>query len=211
MRVVIIDYGSGNTRSVERALASAAAGQSVDLEVTAEPERIRAADRLVLPGVGHFADCKAGLLAAEGALEAMTEAVRRRGVPFLGVCVGMQLLADVGREDGDTPGLGWIGGAVERLAPADPALRVPHMGWNALAFQRPHPAFAGLAGAPHVYFVHGYAMRLADEADCVATAEYGGRIVAALARDNIIGTQFHPEKSQKTGQILLKSFLDWAP
>lgn len=212
-QLAIIDYGSGNVRSVARALHAAAseARLAMRVELTADPDRIRSADRIVLPGVGHFADCAEGLRARPGLIEAMTDAVRAGGRPFLGVCVGMQLLADVGREDGDTPGLGWIGGAVERLAPADPALRVPHMGWNALAFQRPHPAFAGLAGAPHVYFVHGYAMRLADEADCVATAEYGGRIVAALARDNIIGTQFHPEKSQKTGQILLKSFLDWAP
>lgn len=215
-RLAIIDYGSGNVRSVSRALESAAAGAGVKLEtdLTDDADRIRRADRIVLPGVGHFADCAAGLAARHGVTEALVEAVFRKGVPFLGVCVGMQLMADVGREDVETRGLGWIPGAVERIRPRGPtgaALPVPHMGWNVLTDVKPHPVLAGLGREPHVYFVHSYAL-IPEKADQVAArCDYGGSFVAAVARDNIFGTQFHPEKSQQAGQTLLGNFLKWKP
>jgi glutamine amidotransferase len=211
-RLAIIDYGSGNVRSVRRALEAAASASEIPLEVdlTDDADRIRRADRLVLPGVGHFADCAAGLAARDGVTEAMVEAVFRKGVPFLGVCVGMQLMAEVGREDVETRGLGWIAGAVERIRPAG-ALPVPHMGWNVLTDIRPHPVLAGLGPEPHLYFVHSYAMIPANRTHIAARCDYGGAFVAAVARENMFGTQFHPEKSQKAGQILLANFLRWAP
>jgi glutamine amidotransferase len=165
----------------------------------------------VLPGVGHFADCAAELAARDGVTEAMIEAVFRKGVPFLGICVGMQLMADVGREDVETRGLGWMPGAVERIRPKDPALPVPHMGWNVLTDMQPHPLLAGLGPEPHVYFVHSYAITPANAAHIAARSDYGGPFAAAVARDNLFGTQFHPEKSQRAGQILLASFLRWKP
>jgi glutamine amidotransferase len=212
-RLAIIDYGSGNVRSVRRALEAAAlgAGVSLDADLTDDPDRIRRADRVVLPGVGHFADCAAGLAAREGVTEALIEAVFRKGVPFLGVCVGMQLMADVGREDVETRGLGWIPGAVERLKPNDPALPVPHMGWNTLTGMIEHPVLAGLGAEPHVYFVHSYALTAEIASQVAARCDYGGPFVAAVARDNIFGTQFHPEKSQQAGQRLLANFLNWKP
>lgn len=216
IRLAIIDYGSGNVRSVRRALEAAAAHAGLDVraEITADADTIARADRIVLPGVGHFADCAEGLNARADAREAMSEAVRARGVAFLGVCVGMQLLADVGREDVETPGLGWVAGAVERLTPA-PALPVPHMGWNELVAMSGHPVLAGLGSSggegPHVYFTHSYAFAAADAADVAAWCDYGGRFAAAVARDNIFGVQFHPEKSQQTGLRLLANFLRWAP
>ena len=211
--LALIDYGSGNVRSVRRALESAAADAGLALEValTADPETVLAADRIVLPGVGHFADCAAGLAARPGLIEAMNEAARLRGRPFLGVCVGMQLLADVGREDANTPGLGWIGGAVERMRPSDSALPVPHMGWNALAPVQAHPVLDGLGPDPHVYFTHSYVFQPDDARSIAAEFSYGGRFVAAIARDSLLGVQFHPEKSQKTGQRLLADFLRWKP
>jgi glutamine amidotransferase len=216
-RLAIIDYGSGNVRSVRRALESAAhrAGISLEADLTDDADRIRRADRVVLPGVGHFADCAAGLAARHGVTEALVEAVFRKGVPFLGVCVGMQLMADVGREDVETRGLGWIPGAVERIRPARSpegiALPVPHMGWNVLSDMKPHPVLAGLGPEPHVYFVHSYAFNASNPAHVAARCDYGGLFTAAVARDNLFGTQFHPEKSQRAGQILLANFLAWKP
>jgi glutamine amidotransferase len=212
IRAVIIDYGSGNVRSVRRALESAAAHAELDLHVavTADPDLIARADRIVLPGVGHFADCAEGLDATPGARAAMTEAVRQRGAPFIGVCVGMQLLADVGREDVETPGLGWVHGAVERIKPTG-ALPVPHMGWNELVGCADHPVLAGLGDGCHVYFTHSYALNAADARDVAAWCDYGGRFTAAVAKGNIFGVQFHPEKSQQAGQRLLANFLRWKP
>jgi glutamine amidotransferase len=213
IRLALIDYGSGNVRSVRRALEAAAAqaGRELSVDLTAEPERIRAADRLVLPGVGHFADCARGLRAQPGLVEALEDTVRRQGRPFLGVCVGMQLMADVGREDEEVPGLGWIGGAVERIRPSDPALPVPHMGWNALGGPMSHPVLKGLGGKPEVYFTHAYALSPARTSDIAATCDYGGAIAAAVACETMFGTQFHPEKSQAVGLRLLANFLAWAP
>ncbi|MEZ6029243.1 MAG: imidazole glycerol phosphate synthase subunit HisH [Hyphomonadaceae bacterium] len=212
-RLAIIDYGSGNVRSVQRALEAAANHHEIRLDVilTDDPDRIRQSDRIVLPGVGHYADCAAGLAARKGVIPAMTEAIFRRGVPFLGICVGMQLMADVGREDVETRGLGWIPGAVERITPSDPALPVPHMGWNVLTDIRSHPVLSGLGPEPHVYFVHSYAMKPEIHDHIAARCDYGGKFVAAVARDNLFGAQFHPEKSQKAGQQLLANFLRWKP
>lgn len=211
-RLAIIDYGSGNVRSVQRALEAAANHHEIKLTaiLTDDPDRIRQADRIVLPGVGHFADCAAGLASRSGVAEALNEAVFRSRRPFLGVCVGMQLMATVGREDVETRGLGWIPGVVERIAP-QPALPVPHMGWNVLTDMKAHPVLADLGPEPHVYFVHSYAMK-PEMRDHIATrCDYGGKFVAAVARDNLFGTQFHPEKSQMAGQTLLANFLRWKP
>ncbi len=211
--LALIDYGSGNVRSVRRALESAAnaAGLPLDVTLTADPDVVRAADRIVLPGVGHFADCAAGLRSRPGLIEAMDETARVRARPFLGVCVGMQLLADVGREDADTPGLGWIGGAVERLRPSDASLPVPHMGWNTLEIDRPHPVLDSLGTDANVYFTHSYVFQ-PERAEAVAASfAYGGRFAAAIARETLVGVQFHPEKSQKTGQTILAGFLRWKP
>jgi glutamine amidotransferase len=216
-RLAIIDYGSGNVRSVQRALEAAAHGAGIPLEATLtdDPEKIMASDRIVLPGVGHFADCAAGLASRRGVTEAIAEAVLGKGRPFLGVCVGMQLMADVGREDVETPGLGWIPGAVERIRPANSesgaALPVPHMGWNVLRDIRSHPVMASLGPEPHAYFVHSYALTATNSAHVAARCDYGGMFTAAVARDNLFGTQFHPEKSQQAGQRLLANFLNWKP
>lgn len=212
-RLAIIDYGSGNVRSVQRALEAAANHHEIRLDVvlTDDPDRIRQADRIVLPGVGHYADCAAGLIARTGVTEALNEAVFRSRRPFLGICVGMQLMADVGREDVETRGLGWIPGAVERITPSDPNLPVPHMGWNTLTDMRDHPLFNGLGPEPHVYFVHSYALKAEKRDHVAARCDYGGKFVAAVARDNLFGAQFHPEKSQKAGQLLLANFLRWKP
>lgn len=212
-RLAIIDYGSGNVRSVQRALEAAANHHEIRLDVvlTDDPDRIRQADRIVLPGVGHYADCAAGLIARTGVTEALNEAVFRSRRPFLGICVGMQLMADVGREDVETRGLGWIPGAVERITPSDPNLPVPHMGWNTLTDMRDHPLFNGLGPDPHVYFVHSYALKAEKRDHVAARCDYGGKFVAAVARDNLFGAQFHPEKSQKAGQLLLANFLRWKP
>jgi imidazole glycerol-phosphate synthase subunit HisH len=207
MAVALIDYGSGNLRSAEKALARAGG----DVAVTSDPAVVAKADRVVLPGVGAFADCMAGLRAIPGMVEALSEAVRNRGVPFLGICVGMQLTASVGREFGDHPGLGWIEGEVVRMAPSDPTLKIPQIGWNELTFTRPHPVFAGIAADANVYFVHSYAMRPARAEDTLATTDYGGTFAAVVGRDNILGTQFHPEKSQAVGLALLCNFLAWQP
>lgn len=209
-RVALIDYGSGNLRSAEKALVRAADGKS-EVVVTCDPETVAAADRVVLPGVGAFAACMSALQARPGLIEAMTEAVRRRGAPFLGVCVGMQLMATRGLEFGVTPGLDWIPGEVRRLEPSDPAAKIPHMGWNALTDVADHPLFAGLKDGRAVYFTHSFAFYPNDPADVAAWAEHGGRFPAAVARGNMAGVQFHPEKSQHSGLNLLASFLEWRP
>jgi glutamine amidotransferase len=209
-RVALIDYGSGNLRSAEKALSRIAAG-AAEIVVTADPEAIARADRVVLPGVGAFAACMAALEARPGVIEAMTEAVRRRGAPFLGICVGMQLLATRGLEFGETRGLDWIAGDVKKLAPADPAIKVPHMGWNTLTGVADHPLFAPLADGEAVYFTHSFAIFPEDSADVTAYVEHGGRFPAAVARGNVAGVQFHPEKSQKPGLALLQRFLEWRP
>lgn len=208
---VLIDYGSGNLRSAEKALLRAArnGGDSVRVEVTADPDAIAAADRLVLPGVGAFAACMGALNERPGVVEAMNRAVKDRGVPFLGVCVGMQLLATRGLEFGETPGLDWISGEVRRLAPADPHLKVPHMGWNALATDHAHPLVEGIPEGAHMYFTHSFAFYPTEAADVVAWTEHGDRFAAAVARDNVAGVQFHPEKSQSAGLKLLQDFLEW--
>lgn len=207
--VALIDYGSGNLRSAEKALVRAAAG-SADIVVTNDPDVVRRADRIVLPGVGAFAACMSALGERTGVIEAMNEAVRR-GAPFLGICVGMQLMATRGLEFGVTPGLGWIAADVKKIAPADPALKVPHMGWNNLEAVSGLPVLAGLkAGAP-VYFTHSFAMFPEDSADVAAYVDHGGRFPAAVARDNLAGVQFHPEKSQAAGLRLLADFLEWRP
>ncbi len=208
-KVALIDYGSGNLRSAQKALARVAG--AADVVVTADPLVVAAAARIVLPGVGAFGDCMAGLSAIPGMIGALGQAVLERGVPFLGICVGMQLLASVGREFGDHAGLDWIAGEVVRLTPADPALKIPHMGWNALSVARQHPILAGIAPGANVYFVHSYEMRPADPLHILATADYGGAFAAIVGRDNIVGTQFHPEKSQAMGLALLANFLAWRP
>jgi glutamine amidotransferase len=207
--VAIVDYGSGNLRSAQKALARVAGAETV--VVTPEPAVIAQAGRIVLPGVGAFGDCMAGLRAIPGMIEALRMAVLERGVPFLGICVGMQLLAGVGREFGDHAGLDWIAGDVARLTPSDPALKIPHMGWNEIRVARPHPVLAGIAPGANVYFVHSYAMRPADPSRILATADYGGPFAAVVGRDNILGMQFHPEKSQAVGLALLANFLRWRP
>lgn len=209
---VLIDYDSGNVHSAQRALVEAArlAGVDMTVELTSEADRVARADRVILPGVGHFAQCKGALAAKPGLIEAMEEAVHQRGVPFLGICVGMQLMADYGAEDGNTPGLGWIHGAVLPLDPG-PGLRVPHMGWNDIAPRMDHPLLGGLGPDPHAYFVHSYAFSPEDEANIAASSDYGRDFVAAVARDNLFGTQFHPEKSQALGLKLLANFLTWTP
>lgn len=208
-RVALIDYGSGNLHSCARALA-AAADDPGKVMVTARPEDILTAERIVLPGVGHFADCAGALRAIPGMVEALDEAVLRKGRPFLGICVGMQLMADMGLEDGETPGLGWVHGIVEALVPA-PGLPVPHVGWNELMIPAPHPVLAGLGDRPHAYFTHSYAFRPENQGEVAAWTDYGAPLAAAIARDNLFGTQFHPEKSQRLGLTLLANFLEWTP
>lgn len=210
---VLIDYGSGNLRSAEKALLQAArnGGDAVRVEVTADPEAVAKADRLVLPGVGAFAACMGALKTRPGLVDAMTAAVKGRGVPFLGVCVGMQLLASRGLEFGETEGLDWIDGEVRMIAPSDPHLKVPHMGWNALEIGHAHPVMEGVADGAHMYFTHSYAFYPADPGDVVAWTDHGGRFAAAVARDNVAGVQFHPEKSQAAGLKLLQDFLEWRP
>ena len=214
MSIAIIDYGSGNLRSASRAFEAAVARSGLDIpvNVTSRPEDLAEATHVVLPGVGAFADCRAGLDALDGMVAALEQAVIHDGKPFLGICVGMQLLAEIGREHGEHPGLGWIPGQVMALQPADGALKIPHMGWNALTVHaREHPFFDGIEGAPHVYFVHGYSFRAADPAHVLATVDYGGPVTAVIGRDNLIGTQFHPEKSQAVGLRLITNFLRWRP
>jgi glutamine amidotransferase len=211
--VALIDYGSGNLRSAEKALARVAGERATgqQIVVTADPDIVAKADRIVLPGVGAFADCMRGLTALPGMAAALGDAVLKRGVPFLGICVGMQLMAKVGHEFGDHAGLGWIDGEVVKVQPADTTLKIPQIGWNELTFAVPHPVFAGLPDGAHAYFVHSYAMQTARSADTLARTDYGGPVTAAVGRDNLIGVQFHPEKSQAVGLALLGNFLMWRP
>jgi glutamine amidotransferase len=216
LRVSIIDYGSGNLRSAQKALQRAAADRRLRAEIilTSDPEDLRCADRIVLPGVGAFRECRDGLYAIAGMRESLAEEVRVRAKPFLGICVGMQLMASKGLEFGETPGLNWIEGIVRPIRPQPSTLKVPHMGWNSLELSRPHHLIAGLGSggfAPHAYFVHSYEFVPADAAAICATADYGGSIAALVTKDNMAGTQFHPEKSQAAGLAFLANFLDWRP
>jgi glutamine amidotransferase len=213
MSVAIIDYGSGNLHSAAKAFERAARGSDNKIEVTADPERVRKAERIVLPGVGAFRDCRDGLNAIPGMWQMLEEEVRR-GKPFLGICVGMQLMAERGLEHVETKGFGWIKGDVKVIEPKDLTLKIPHMGWNTLDCLRPHALFDGIAlGASglHAYFVHSYHLALRDASALVATAEYGGAVTAFVARDNVAGSQFHPEKSQALGLALIGNFLKWRP
>jgi imidazole glycerol-phosphate synthase subunit HisH len=216
MSVAIVDYGSGNLHSAAKAFERAAhdAGLDQRIVVTDDPATVARADRVVLPGVGAFADCRHGLDAVDGMVAALDEAVRHKGRPFFGICVGMQLLAERGREYEVTEGLGWIAGEVDRITPKDPSLKIPHMGWNTLNVARGHPLLDDLALGPqglHAYFVHSYELKPAERGDLVADADYGGAVTAIVARDNIVGTQFHPEKSQRLGLALIANFLRWKP
>jgi imidazole glycerol-phosphate synthase subunit HisH len=218
MHVAIIDYGSGNLHSAAKAFERAAreAGSKLAVKVTADPADVRSAERIVLPGVGAFADCKRGLEAIPGMVEALEESVQEDGKPFLGICVGLQLMAMRGLEHGVTPGLGWIKGEVRAIAPSDPSLKIPHMGWNTLRVPlraTEHPLLADIAtgeGGLNAYFVHSYHL-VPDEDVLVAETDYGGPITAMIARANMAGTQFHPEKSQKLGLKLIGNFLRWRP
>ncbi len=216
MSLAIVDCGSGNLHSASKAFERAAreAGLSLPIEVTADPARIRRADRIVLPGVGAFAACRRGLDAVPGLVAALDEAVMQRGRPFLGICVGMQLMASRGLEHEVTPGLGWISGDVAAIEPSDPALKIPHMGWNTLDARSAHPLLDGIPTGDeglHAYFVHSYALTPRDESDMVATTRYGGVLTAIVARGTLAGTQFHPEKSQALGLRLIANFLRWRP
>lgn len=214
MKVAIIDYGSGNLASASKAFERAAreAGIAAEIKLTAKPDDVRMADRIVLPGVGAFADCRAGLDAVDGMIEALEETVRTRARPFLGICVGQQLMAARGLEKTVTAGLGWIAGDVVKITPDDPGLKIPHMGWNTLTFRSDHPLIAEIAGGLdglHAYFVHSYHMVPQNPEDVIATTDYGGPITAIVGRDNMVGTQFHPEKSQTLGLALITNFLKW--
>jgi imidazole glycerol-phosphate synthase subunit HisH len=213
VNVVIVDYGSGNLRSAAKAFERAAAenGISTQIEVTNKPEAVAGADRVVLPGVGAFADCRRGVAAVPGLEAAMHEAVIVRARPFLGICVGMQLMADRGREFETVAGLGWIEGEVVAIKPRDPALKIPHMGWNEIEPRAAHPLLAGLGAGAHAYFVHSYHFRLGDAADLIAVTDYGGPLTAMIGRGNLVGAQFHPEKSQEGGLRLIGNFLRWRP
>jgi glutamine amidotransferase len=216
MRVAIIDYGSGNLRSATKAFQRAAreAGIAAEIDLTADAGRVRSADRIVLPGVGAYADCRAGLTAVEGMNEAIEEAAIAKGRPFLGICVGMQLMSERGLEKTVTQGFGWIAGDVKEITPADPALKIPQIGWNTIHVKHAHPLFDGIATGDsglHAYFVHSYHLDATDPAQILAVTDYGGPVTAAVARDNLAGTQFHPEKSQALGQALIANFLRWRP
>ena len=213
MTIAVIDYGSGNLRSAAKACERAAAdiGIGDSVVVTSRPEEILAADRVVLPGQGAFADCRRGVAAVPGLEEALREAVIARGRPFLGICVGMQLMAERGLEFEIVDGFGWIAGEVVAIEPNDPTLKIPHMGWNELTPRSDHPVLAGLPAGTHVYFVHGFELYPSDPANVLAETDYGGPIVAAVGRDNLIGTQVHPDKSQGAGLLFIANFLRWRP
>ena len=213
MKLVIIDYGSGNLRSAAKAFERVIRESELPFTVGVESSAaaVAAADYLVLPGVGAFADCRAGLFALPGVPEALNRAVIGEGRPFFGICVGMQLMATSGLEDGSHPGFDWIPGVVDRLAPRDAKLKIPHMGWNQFETVAAHPVFAGIHPGDHAYFVHSYGLRPKDPAMILATVDYGGSVVAAVGRDNMVGSQFHPEKSQATGLKILGNFLRWRP
>jgi glutamine amidotransferase len=212
MTTVLIDYDSGNLHSAAKAFQRMAAeGAHGAVVVTSDPDQVARAERIVLPGDGAFPACRRGLAAIDGLEEAIRTAVERRGVPFLGICVGMQMLATWGREYEDVAGFGWTPGEVTRITPDDPALKVPHMGWNDLVIDAPHPVLSGIETGDHAYFVHSYAMRLDDPGDRLAHADYGGPVTAIVGRGTVVGTQFHPEKSQRAGLRLIANFLNWRP
>ncbi|MCA8867649.1 MAG: imidazole glycerol phosphate synthase subunit HisH [Rhodobacteraceae bacterium] len=213
MPTVIVDYNSGNLHSAAKSfLRMAAEVDAGPVVVSSDPDIVAGADRIVLPGVGAFADCRSGLASYHGLFEAIEDAAIRRAVPFLGICVGMQMMASRGLEHGlDTPGFDWIRGEVVALAPTDPALKIPHLGWNDLVIDRPHPVLNGLQTGDHAYFVHSYHLAASNPADRLAHCNYGGEVTAVVGRDNLIGTQFHPEKSQSTGLRLIGNFLEWNP
>jgi glutamine amidotransferase len=216
LSVAIIDYGSGNLHSAAKAFERAARmmDSSEKIIVTRDPEAVFRADRIVLPGVGAFADCRKGLDSLNGMVDAMTEAVRDKARPFFGICVGMQLMATQGKEYVTTPGLGWIAGDVEKISPREENFKIPHMGWNTLDLLREHPVLERLPlgdKGHHAYFVHSYHLNAANDSDMVARADYGGPVTAIVAKDTMIGTQFHPEKSQKFGLALISNFLKWKP
>ena len=216
MNVAIVDYGSGNLHSAAKAFERAAreSGHDEPILVTSDPSEVARAGRVVLPGVGAFADCRQGLDEIPGMIEALETAVRKNGRPFFGICVGMQLMAERGREYKVTPGLGWIAGEVDRITPSDPDLKIPHMGWNTLNMLKAHPLLEDIPLGPdglHAYFVHSYELKTARNSDLVAQADYGGPLTAIVGRDNMVGTQFHPEKSQKLGLRLIANFLKWQP
>ena len=217
MKIALIDYGSGNLRSAAKAFEKVArdtgiSGGTAEVVVTTDPKALDAASHIVLPGVGAFRDCRDGVVAIPGMMDALTRNVIERKKPFLGICVGMQLMASWGREHGDTEGFGWIPGEVTRLTPADPALKIPHMGWNDLRLGgAAHPALSGLKSGDYAYFVHSYSLRAENPAHVLATVDYGGPVSAIVGRDNMIGTQFHPEKSQRVGAAFLAGFLKWRP
>lgn len=213
MKVAIIDYGSGNLRSVAKSFERAAndANLSAEIIVTGDPDVVAQADSIVLPGVGAFADCRSGLEAVDGLHDALNDAVIEKARPFFGICVGMQLMADVGREFGDTDGLGWIKGEITALTPDDAHLKIPHMGWNDLHLVGEHTLFDGVDAGAHAYFVHSYQFVPTDHDDVWAQVDYGGPVTAAVGRDNLFGTQFHPEKSQALGLRVITNFLKWKP
>lgn len=216
MKIAIIDYGSGNLHSAAKAFERAAleAGTGHAIAVTSSPADVRDAERIVLPGVGAYGDCWKGLNAVEGMVDALKASVVDDGKPFLGICVGMQLMSERGFEHGVTEGLGWIKGDVKKIEPDDPALKIPHMGWNTLSVVNEHALLDGIPTGPdgwHAYFVHSYALTNGDRAELIAESDYGGRVTAIVARGNIAGTQFHPEKSQKLGLRLIVNFLRWRP
>lgn len=216
MRVAIIDYGSGNLRSATKAFERAAreSGTKAEIVLTDDADRVRMADRIVLPGVGAYADCAAGLHAVPGMWEAIEESTLRMGRPFLGICVGMQLMSQRGLEKTITHGFGWIAGDVKEIEPADPALKIPQIGWNTIHVKHSHPVFAGIPTGEdglHAYFVHSYHLAATNPDQVLATTDYGGEVTAAVGRDNMVGTQFHPEKSQALGLALIANFLKWRP
>lgn len=212
MTTVIVDYESGNLHSAEKAFQRMASETgSGAVRVTSDPDAVRAAARVVLPGDGAFPACRTELFDHRGLFEAIEEAVIRGGRPFMGICIGMQMMATRGLEYTETPGFDWIGGTVEPIAPSDPRLKIPHMGWNDLVIDRPHPVLDGVETGHHAYFVHSFQFRVADPAHLLAHCDYGGKVTAVVGRDNIVGTQFHPEKSQATGLRIIANFLRWSP
>ena len=216
MQVAVIDYGSGNLHSVLQSLKTAVAGAGLphNCFLTHDASAVAAADYIVLPGVGAYADCAKGLAEVDGMMAVLQEMVIEKARPFLGICVGMQLMAERGMEDGATTGLGWIKGDVDKLTPKQPSdqpLKIPHMGWNGLILHQPHPVFDGVNNGDAVYFVHSYHLTSGDDDQLLAAADYGGPVVAAIGQQNMVGMQFHPEKSQEIGQRLLKNWLNWKP
>ncbi|MCB1460508.1 MAG: imidazole glycerol phosphate synthase subunit HisH [Nitratireductor sp.] len=216
MRISIVDYGSGNLHSAQKAFERAAREASLvaDIALTSDPERLRASDRIVLPGVGAFADCRNGLVAVPGMVDAIRECVVAKARPFLGICVGQQLMATRGLEKTETPGLDWIAGDVVEISPADSGLKVPQIGWNTLDVRNRHPLLDGIPTGPegwHAYFVHSYHIAVKNPEERIAVTDYGGEVTAIVGRDNMVGTQFHPEKSQKLGLALIGNFLKWNP